>query len=110
MDNETWNKMTEHEQDMYLKATGRTYKQRLCGSCEIDTKFIGEDFMLNERLWKECMRAFEFDIPYLCITCVERLTKRLDPRDFIFCPLNYSLEYYRSKKLVNRLTTFEKNK
>ena len=81
-------------------------RTKYCSHCEQDCS--NEQFMLVEHLWKEAMKAFEFDVPYLCVSCVEKvLDKRLNPLDFIFCPLNYDIQYYRSKKLINRLTRFE---
>lgn len=78
-----------------------------CGRCDTDTRAIGEQFMLTHSLWKHLMKAFEFDVRFLCVECVEHLLHQpLNPLDFMLCPLNYDLKWYRSRLLVNRLTTF----
>jgi len=80
-----------------------------CVDCRVNTHHrdgIGESFMLNQWVWDSIQ--FQDSADYLCIKCVEkRLGRRLTPPDFILCPLNTYLLYYRSKLLISRMTRFD---
>jgi len=75
----------------------------ICMDCKIDTRSIGEYFMINKDLWT-------FGKGFLCIGCLEnRLGRKLEPKDFLLCPLNLSLlEFwdFASQRLLDRLGRF----
>ena len=81
-------------------------RTKICDSCIDDCS--NEQFMVHDSLWEVICENFNNRPKYICVTCAEQLiNRRLNPLDFIFCPLNYDIQYYRSKKLINRLTRFE---
>lgn len=82
-----------------------------CYKCNVNTSHregIGECYMVLDDIWTRV--CYKLELPediYLCILCLEvGLGRQLQPTDFAFCPLNYLIDVYRSKRLVNRLTKF----
>lgn len=71
-----------------------------CDGCGVDTKLIGERYMLQHHVWN-----FVNEPPFpwarlLCIGCVElRLGDRLRALDFLDCPLNTRPDFRRSLRL-----------
>jgi hypothetical protein len=74
----------------------------LCFDCKINTKTIGEYYMIHNHLWPK-VKGF------LCIGCLEtRIDRKLEPSDFTNVPVNNGRDrgwWFNSKseRLWNRL-------
>jgi hypothetical protein len=79
-----------------------------CSLCEIDTREIGDNFMLNFELWN--MAGFADCCNFVCIDCVEViLDRQTTPADFLPCPANDPNRLRngiaKSEKLISRIGT-----
>lgn len=74
-----------------------------CVDCGADTVELCEYYMVTDSCW---VRA-GMDDGCICIGCLEkRLGKRLAPRNFLECPLNWRnalIPGYGSQRLISRL-------
>lgn len=81
------------------------FDSQMCVDCGVDTQEIGEYYMVTDSCWKRAGMG-KYD-GMLCIGCLEkRLGKKLTPRNFKECPLNWRnalIPMYASERLLMRL-------
>lgn len=84
------------------KTTTDTFEDFKCITCDINTFYIHEYYMIQDDLWKKVNPKKK---GMMCIGCVElKLGRTLTSGDFPDYPVN-SLNFFRqSERLVNRLT------
>lgn len=83
-----------------------------CVDCGVDCIEINEYYMVTDSCWKRS--GMESHGGMLCIGCLEnRLGKKLTPRNFKDCPLNWRnicIPEYASPRLISRLLGGPKSK
>jgi len=87
------------------------FDSQVCVDCGVDTIEAKEYYMVTDGCWKRAGIG-KYD-GMLCIGCLEsRLGKKLTPRNFSECPLNWRnalVPDYASDRLVSRLYHGGKN-
>jgi hypothetical protein len=76
----------------------------LCARCGVDVHDAGEYYMVNDDVWAAAVLTPDLPRLHLCIGCLEaQLHRRLEPDDFIDCPLNADNRQVGSARLRDRL-------
>lgn len=74
-----------------------------CLDCGKDTGKMGEYYMVKHELWRMINPQIT---GMLCIGCLEhRFGRKLIHLDFLYAPINFFPDQYRSKRLLSRLFT-----
>ena len=75
----------------------------LCLDCKVDTGKIGEFYFLQTDTWLKVVGSIK---GMLCVACLEnRLGRKLNKADFTLCTINGFRHGFKSKRLVERLTS-----
>ena len=88
------------------------YDDDCCVDCNVNCLEINEYYMVTDSCWKRS--GMEKYGGMLCIGCLEqRLGKKLTPRNFKECPLNWRhvlIPGYSSTRILSRMLSGKKSK
>lgn len=76
----------------------------ICRDCLVNTKDLGEYYMVHDHLWDSVMRTGSQKRSLLCVGCLEtRLGRELTAEDFTEFPINTTMRLPgSSERLLNR--------
>lgn len=86
------------------------YKEFICKDCSENTLFMNEYYMVTDEVWNQASavpnsKGSTSHRGMLCIGCLEsRIQRTLTKADFPDYPINSLDMFYKSERLLNRLT------